>query len=77
MVLKVGGEALGKVSEAMGKFRGDVSDYEGILFLTAREESTKGHFKIRGLKFLDLSQTMFIGGKDMYRGGIDIYDWVY
>jgi hypothetical protein len=25
MVLKVGGEALGKVSEAMGKFKGDVS----------------------------------------------------
>ena len=48
MVLKVGGETMGKVSEAMGKFKGDVSNYEGILFLTTREESTKGHFKIRG-----------------------------
>jgi hypothetical protein len=47
------------------------------LFLTAREESTKGHLKIRGLKFLALSQTMVIGGKDMYRGGMDIYNSVY
>ena len=42
---------MGKVLEAMGKFKRDVSDEERILFLTAREKSTKGHFKIRGLRF--------------------------
>jgi len=44
MVLKVGGEALGKVSEAMGKFK-------RVRILIGRGRVHKGAFKIRGLRF--------------------------